>query len=113
MTARYNEVERNRDQERCAQYQVALQESGPTELVEKCSLQQRDGGMQHAFPLLERTFLYQFSWPRLLQSHLILGAALLISVALNLILAGRHPKPQYFAMDAQGRIVALVPLAEP
>src|SRR5260363_52024 len=54
MTARQNEVERNRDQERCAQYQVALQESGPTELVEKCSLQQRDGGMQHAFPLLCR-----------------------------------------------------------
>ncbi|CCD28942.1 TraM-like protein similar to IcmL/DotI genes [Candidatus Glomeribacter gigasporarum BEG34] len=75
--------------------------------------EQREGVLHPAVSLLERTFLYQFSWPRLLQSHLILGAALLISVALNLILAGRHPKPQYFAMDAQGRIVALVPLAEP
>ncbi len=76
--------------------------------------QREDARALHpATSLLERTFLYQFSWPKLLQSNLILGIALLLSMTLNVVLASRHPKPQYFAMDAQGRIVALVPLSEP
>lgn len=69
--------------------------------------------MHPAVSLLERTFLYQFSWPKLLQSNLILGVALLFSIGLNIVLASRHPKPRYFAMDTTGRIVALVPLSEP
>jgi intracellular multiplication protein IcmL len=66
-----------------------------------------------AVRLLTETFLYKFSWPKLLGSNLILGIALLVSVSVNVALALRKADPVYFAVTADGRITRLAPLSEP
>lgn len=66
-----------------------------------------------AVRLLTETFLYKFSWPKLLGSNLILGVALLISVSANVALTLRKADPVYFAITTDGRITRLAPLSEP
>lgn len=66
-----------------------------------------------AVRLLTETFLYKFSWPRLLGGNLILGVALLISVSCNAVLMLRNVAPVYFAVTADGRLTRLAPLSEP
>lgn len=66
-----------------------------------------------AVRLLTETFLYKFSWPKLLGTNLILGIALLVSVTANVVLMTRNVPPVYFAVTADGRIMRLTPLSEP
>lgn len=66
-----------------------------------------------AVRLVAETFLYKFSWPKLLGANLVLGVALLVSVCANVALMTRTVAPVYFAVTADGRITRLAPLSEP
>lgn len=74
---------------------------------------------RHAFEvhpavrLVSETFLYKFSWPKLLGTTLILGVALLVSISANVVLMTRNVAPVYFAITPDGRMTRLSPLSEP
>ncbi|WP_084906793.1 DotI/IcmL family type IV secretion protein [Burkholderia ubonensis] len=70
-------------------------------------------GVHPAVRLLAETFLYKFSWPKLLGSNLILGICLLVSLGINTVLTLRTAPPVYFAITPDGRMVRLMPLSEP
>lgn len=70
-------------------------------------------GVHPAVRLLAETFLYKFSWPKLLGSNMILAIALLVSIGLNAVLINRDVPPVYFAVTPDGRLIRLVPLNEP
>lgn len=64
---------------------------------------------------LAQSFIYRFSWPRLLSSNLILAAALGGSVYTNIVLWKKlDAQPRdYFATTADGRIMPIIPLSAP
>lgn len=72
-----------------------------------------DSHTDPALRVLMRTLFYKSSWSKLLNGNLIIGVALILSMSLNIIQFVFRPKPDYFAITEDGRIIRLVPLSEP